>query len=320
MNPPGLVTMPMRKLGRIKVIQAVIDGQLMPWRAAERLELSVRQVERLCSRYRLEGPAGLISRKRARPSNHQLAPGLAGQALALIAERYPDFGPTFACEKLREIHGVDLSAATVRRLMTAAGFWIPRKLRPPKVHQPRNHRACLGELIQIDGSDNRWFEDRVPACTLLVFIDDSTSQLMALHLTPTESTFSYIEALQGYLTQHGKPVALYSDKAAVFRANANNYEEKTFGKGITQFGRACYELNIDTWCANSSQAKGRVERANLTLQDRLVKKLRLREINTQEAANAYVPSFIADYNQRFGKPPKSDYNAHRPVREDEILR
>src|ERR1700712_136009 len=137
MDHSGSITMSMRELGRIKIIQSVIDGLLMPGRAAEQLELSVRQVERLCLRYRREGPAGLISRKRAHPSNHQLAPGVAARALALIAKRYPDFGPTFACEKIREAHGFDLSVATVRRLMSAAGFWVPRKLRPPKVHQPR---------------------------------------------------------------------------------------------------------------------------------------------------------------------------------------
>lgn len=319
MDTSGRISMSMRELGRIKVIQGVIDGLLMPWRAAEQLALSVRQVERLCLRYRAEGPAGLISRRRARASNHQLTPGLGKRALALIAARYPDFGPTFACEKLREAHGLDLSIATVRRLMVDAGLWTPRKLRPPKVHQPRNRRACVGELIQIDGSDHRWFEDRAPACSLLVFIDDATSRLMTLHFTQSESTFSYFEAMQRYLEAHGKPMALYSDKFSVFRVNANNYEEKTFGKGITQFGRACYELNIDTWCANTSQAKGRVERANLTLQDRLVKELRLRDISSREAANAYAPAFIADYNRRFGKPPRSDYDAHRVVRDDELL-
>jgi hypothetical protein len=291
----------------------------MPWRAAEQLALSVRQIERLCERYRQEGPAGLVSRKRAHASNHQLPTGLAQRALALIAERYPDFGPTFACEKLCEAHGLHLSIATVRRLMVNAGFWVPRKLRPPKIHQPRNRRACLGELIQIDGSDHRWFEERGPSCVLLVFIDDATSRLMTLHFTQAESTFSYFEALRHYLDEHGKPSALYSDKFSVFRINADSNEEKSFGKGITQFGRACFELNIDTWCANSSQAKGRVERANLTLQDRLVKELRLREISTKAAANAYAPSFISDYNKRFGKSPRSDHNAHRPVREDEVL-
>ncbi len=158
--------------------------------------------------------------------------------------------------------------------MTAAGLWTPRRQRIPKIHQPRNRRSCLGELIQIDGSDHAWFEDRAPACTLLVFIDDATSRLMCLDFVPTESTFAYFEATRSYLEQHGKPVAFYSDKASIFRPTTNSTD---FGRGTTQSGRALFELNIDIMCANTSQAKGRVERANLTLQDRLVKELRLQE-------------------------------------------
>jgi transposase len=316
MDRDGMITMSMQEFDRLKAIQAVADGLLMPWRAAERLGISRRQVERLTNRYRREGAAGLISRKRERPSNHQLPAGLSDHALAIIRERYADFGPTLACEKLRESHGLTLAAETVRHLMTEAGLWVPRKQRPPKIHQPRNRRACLGELIQIDGSDHRWFEERAPACTLLVFIDDSTSRLMILHFTATESTFSYFEATRRYIEQHGKPVALYSDKASVFHCNSHS---STPGKGVTQYGRALYELNVDTLCANSSQAKGRVERANLTLQDRLVKELRLRKIDTWEAANAYTPHFIADFNGRFGKVPKSGFNAHRLLRDDEDL-
>lgn len=157
--------------------------------------------------------------------------------------------------------------------MMAAGLWTPRKQRAPTIHQPRNRRSCVGELIQIDGSDHAWFEDRAPKGTLLVFIDDATSRLMQLHFVPTESSFAYFEATRGYIEQHGKPVAFYSDKASIFRAVRDSTD---FGRGTTQFGRVLYELNIDIMCANTSQAKGRVERANLTLQDRLVKELRLR--------------------------------------------
>jgi hypothetical protein len=173
----------------------------------------------------------------------------------------------------------------------------------------------LGELIQIDGSDHRWFEDRAPACTLLVYVDDATSRLMHLHFTASESTFSYFEATRAYLERYGKPGALYSDKASVFRSTAAG---KT-GSSVTHFGRAMYELNIDTFCANSSSAKGRVERAHLTLQDRLVKELRLRNISTVTEANAWAPSFMAAYNARFAKPPKSEFDAHRPLRNDENL-
>jgi hypothetical protein len=316
MNERGFITATMHELERIKIIEAVCEHRLTMVLAAERLGLCERQISRLARRYASSGPAGLISGKRGQPSNRELPVDLRARSMALVRERYADFGPTLACEKLRECHGVALAKETVRRWMRDAGLWIPRKQRPPKLHQPRNRRSCLGELIQIDGCDHRWFEERAPACTLLVFIDDATSRLMTLHFTATESTFSYFEATRKYLEQHGKPAALYSDKAAVFHCNGH---AEAAGKGVTQFGRALYELNIDTWCANSSQAKGRVERANLTLQDRLVKELRLRGIDTKEAANAYAPHFIADFNGRFGKVPKGTFNAHRPLRDDEDL-
>jgi transposase len=160
MNATGTITMTMREIDRFKVIEAVMVRRLKPGQAAGRLGLSIRQVERLVLRYQAAGVAGLVSGKRGCPSNHQLPAGKAQRALALIRERYPDFGPTLAGEKLRECHGIDLAVETVRTLMRTAGLWIPRKERPPRVHQPRNRRACLGELVQIDGSDHRWFEDR----------------------------------------------------------------------------------------------------------------------------------------------------------------
>jgi hypothetical protein len=309
------ITMSMRELDRFKVIQGVADGLVKPWRAAERLGLTTRQIRRLVVRLREHGPAGLVSGHREKSSNNRLDATIADRAVAIIRERYADFGPTLACEKLGECHGIRLAKETVRHLMTEADLWIPRKQRPPKIHQPRARRACFGELVQIDGSDHRWFEDRAPACTLLVYVDDATSRLTALHFTATESTFSYFEVTRAYLKHFGKPVALYSDRASVFRGT----RAATTGNGVTQFGRAMYELNIDTFCANSSPAKGRVERAHLTLQDRLVKELRLRGISTVAAANAYAPAFMASYNARFAKPPRSNFDAHRPLRDDEDL-
>lgn len=310
------ITMSMREVDRLKAIQAVMDGNLTASTAAQRLHLTKRQVNRLLHRYRTEGVTGLVSRQRGRPGHRQLMPGVANLALTIIRDRYPDFGPTLACEKLREVHGIVLAKETVRRLMSEAGLWIPRKLRAPSIYQPRNRRHCVGELIQIDGSDHAWFEDRAPACTLLVYIDDATSRLMHLHFAYSESTFSYFEATRAYLERYGKPQAFYSDQASVFRCNK---KQATGGDGHTQFGRALYELNIESICANSSQAKGRVERANQTLQDRLVKELRLQGISTMDEANAYAPCFIADYNRRFAKPPRNDFDVHRPIHEDEDL-
>ena len=311
-----VITVSMRELDRLKTVQAVVDGQLRPGVAAERLEITDRQFRRLLERYRREGASGLVSRRRGRPSNNRMPADRESEALSLIREHYADFGPTLAAEKLRERHGLTLSKESIRRLMTAAGLWVPRKQRPPKVYQPRNRRACYGELIQIDGCDHRWFEDRAPACTLLVYVDDATSRIMGLRFTHTESTFSYFAATRTYLERHGKPVAFYSDKASVFRVNHPN---ATGGDGHTQFSRALFELNIEGICANSSQAKGRVERAHLTLQDRLVKELRLRGINSMEAANAFAREFIDDYNERFAKLPRNNHNAHRPLRSDENL-
>ena len=315
MRNPG-ITRQMRDLDRLKTIQAVIDRELKPGRAAERLGMSVRQIERLVIRYRAEGPVGLISRHRNRTGNRALKASLAERIVGILREQYADFGPTLATEKLRSRHDIVIAKETVRQLQIASGLWIPRKLRPPKVHQPRARRACLGELVQSDGCEHRWFEDRAPACTALVYVDDATSRLMVVHFTGSESTFAYFEATRAYIERYGKPLAFYSDKASIFRVNR---AEAVSGPGHTQFGRALYELNIDGICANTAAAKGRVERAHLTLQDRLVKELRLESISTIDAANALMPRFIAAYNERFAKDPRDKHDAHRSLRADEDL-
>lgn len=243
------------EVNRLKIIQDVIDRRLTTQMAAQRLGISDRQCRRLLARYREDGPLGMTSRRRGKSSNNQLPPGLAAYALNIIRERYNDFGPTLACEKLSEVHGVHLSKETVRKLMAQASLWVPRKQRAPKIQQPRYRRACAGELIQIDGCDHHWFENRGPKCTALVYVDDATSRLMQLRFVKSESTFTYFEATRGYIEKHGKPLALYSDKASVFRINNKN---ATGGDGETQFGRAMHELNIQTICAETSAAKGRV--------------------------------------------------------------
>jgi len=313
MNYPG-VTRQMKDLDRLRTIQSVLDRELRPGQAAQRLGLTVRQIERLVIRYRTEGPIGLISRHRNRSGNRALKSRIVERILKVLRDQYPDFGPTMATEKLRERHGLCVAKETVRQLQIASGLWVPRKLRPPRIQQPRIRRACIGELIQIDGCEHAWFEDRAPTCTALVFVDDATSRLMVIHFTHSESTFGYFEATRQYLARYGKPMAFYSDKASIFRVNR---QDAVNGPGHTQFGRALYELNIDGICANTPAAKGRVERAHHTLQDRLVKELRLEGISTTEAANAFIPAFVDDYNRRFGKQPRNAHDAHRPLRPDE---
>jgi hypothetical protein len=316
MSRTATVSISMRELDRLKCIQSVIDGEMKPGRAADRLGLTVRQIERLVIRYLAEGPIGLISKHRNRPGNRRLKAPLVEQVVGILREHYADFGPTLAAEKLRSRHKIDLAKETVRQIQIAAGMWLPRKMRPPRVQQPRTRRACVGELIQIDGCEHRWFEERAPVCTALVYVDDATSRLMEVLFTGTESTFAYFEATRRYLDRFGKPMAFYSDKASIFRVN---HASATGGVGHTQFGRALYELNIDGICANTAAAKGRVERAHQTLQDRLVKELRLRGISSIKAANAFMPTFIAAHNRQFAKLPRNALDAHRAIRTDEDL-
>jgi hypothetical protein len=311
------LTMSTQELNRLEIIGRVVERRLTQRKAAEQLDLSLRQVQRLCRSLRRAGPTGLISRKRGRPSNNRFSAAYRERVMDLVRAHYSDFGPTLACEKLTEFHGVAVSIETLRKWMIQAELWVPRSRRRSRPYQPRRRRSCLGELVQIDGCEHAWFEDRGPKCTLLVYVDDATSRLMELRFVESESVFDYFTSTKAYLQRHGRPVAFYSDKASIFRVAPRKSAPN--GSGITQFGRALSELNVDILCANTPQAKGRVERAHLTLQDRLVKELRLRSIATLEAGNAYLPTFMASYNQRFAREPLSSHDAHRPVRDDEDL-
>ncbi len=268
-----LITMSQKELHRLEVVQKTRDRRLSVVQAAEVLDLSRSQVHRLLQAYDRSGEAGLVSKKRSRPSNRRHSKDFRNAALDLIRERYPDFGPTLAREKLIELHQISVAKETLRQWMTEAGIWISRRERKKRVFQPRGRRDCLGELVQIDGSHHWWFENRGPKCALLVYIDDATGKLLHLRFAGSENTFDYLHATKAYLQQWGKPLAFYSDKHGVFRPVHASEKDRT--SGLTQFGRALYELNIDIICANTPQAKGRVERANQTLQDRLVKELRL---------------------------------------------
>jgi hypothetical protein len=298
-----------RELQRVEILTAIIAGRLTVTSAADILGLERRQVQRLLKAYRQDGAAGLAHKARGRRSNRAFADDLRHRVLTLVQQDYGDFGPTFLSEVLAERHSLTVSRETLRLWMTEAGLWRSRSQRRA-LHQPRLRREHFGELVQIDGSEHRWFEDRGPPCSLLVFIDDATGRLMQLRFVKSESAFSYFEALRGYLTAHGRPLAFYSDKHSVFRVSKT---EAKGGQGMTQFGRALSELGIEILCANSSQAKGRVERVNRTLQDRLVKELRLAGVATIEAGNAFLPDFMERFNARFAAPPARPQDLHRPL-------
>lgn len=312
----SVVSMSDREVDRLDVLSDVRSGRLRVCDACELLSLKRRQVFRLLARLKRDGAAGLASRRRGQPSNHRLPAAMRSRALSLIREHYSDFGPTLAAEMLAERHDCVISRETLRHWMTAEGLWTARKRRRRAVHQPRRRRDCVGELVQIDGSDHAWFEARGDRCTLLAFIDDATSRAQHLRFVPSESTFEYFRSVRAYVEAHGKPVAFYSDKLGVFRVNTG--EGAGHGR-LTQFGRAMAELTIGAICANSPQAKGRVERAFGTLQDRLVKVMRLAGVSTMEAANAWLPGFVADYNRRFACAPASPKDLHRPLGADDDL-
>lgn len=301
-----------REIDRLGTIQAVHERRLKQEHAAEQLGLSIRQVKRLCRQYRDHGAAGLVSRHRGKRPNNAISDTVRIATLALLRERYTGFGPTLAHEKLAECHDVAVSVETVRQWMIEDGLWRAKAQRQARIHQGRERRPCRGELVQIDGSPHDWFEGRAERCTLLVFIDDATSELMALRFVPAETTQAYMTVLRDYLHQHGRPVAFYSDKHSIFRINHPEQEGE-----LTQFSRALKTLDIEPIHANTPQAKGRVERANQTLQDRLAKELRLQGIGDMEAANAFLPTFIADFNRRFGKAPANGVDAHRSLLHDD---
>jgi len=314
-----LLTMSKEELGRLEVMERLQEKRMKQRTAAEILGVSIRQVKRLLRAYRRDGAAGLASKQRGKPGHHQMAPETGRAALDLLKGRYADFGPTLAHEKLVELHGMKLCLGSVRKIMLEEGLWKAKRARKLEVHQMRERRACFGELEQMDGTDHDWFEGRSERCSLLVMIDDASGKLGALHFVAEESFFGYCALLRQYLAAHGRPAGLYTDKHGIFRVNIPNAGS---GDNLTQFGRAMQELEIPILCANTPQAKGRVERVNQTLQDRLVtpalaggarEEMRLRNISTMQQGNAYLPEFIADFNARFAVQPRSSLDAHRPV-------
>jgi transposase len=297
------------ELQRLEVFSEVVARRRTEASAAEVLGISTRQARRLIKAYREDGGATVIHKHRGKPSNNKSLDGVREYAVELVRRNYSDFGPSLAAEMLLSKHQLKISRETLRKWMIQDGLWLSRRQRRT-FHQPRQRREAFGELIQIDGSNHRWFEDRAAACTLLVFIDDATGRLVQLSFVLSENTDSYLSAVHTYVLAFGCPVAFYSDKHSVFRVNRESAPGAT---GMTQFGRALAELNIEIICANSSQAKGRVERVNRTLQDRLVKELRLANVSDIDAGNEYLPAFMLRFNDQFAVTALRAEDLHRPV-------
>lgn len=304
------LSMSKKEIDQISVFEDLNKKIIKQRHAAKLLNLSIRQVKRKLKKYRKLGVKSLIHGNRGRPSNRQLDPALVEEALSLIENHYPDFAPTFASEKLEEIHRIIINRETLRIKMTEAGLWFPKQKRVTH-REWRERKAHLGELVQFDGSPHDWLEGRAPRCTMLAFIDDATSQILHMELAKEETTADSMKVTKAYLEKDGRPLEIYVDRGKVFKVNIHNPD----GDKITQYRRSLDELFIKTTYARSPEAKGRIERLFGTLQDRLVKELRLKQINTITDANEYIKSeYIKKHNQRFSIKPREPQDFHRTIK------
>jgi hypothetical protein len=307
----GTIALNGKERDRLRFIHEVEHGHISGVEAAEALGISTRQFKRIRKRAREEGDKGLAHRLRGKASNRGMPRELREKVISLIRSKYPDFGPTLASEKLDELHGIKLSDETVRKLMIAHGI---RKARKRKEHhrKKRERRSCFGELVQMDGSHHDWLEGRGPKMVLTVMIDDATSEVRAL-FGPAEETRTGMLMLRIWLSEFGRPRAIYADRHSIWVAKKGEKGEREDSK-TTQLARVLRELDIEYIPAGSPQAKGRVERQNGTLQDRLVKDLRLAGIDNMEDANRFLTEiFLPRHNARFRKEPASRANAHRKL-------
>lgn len=305
------IAMMHEELHRKTIIEQAVDKRITQREGAQRIGTSERHFRRLVKRYRDQGDAGLVSGHRSKPSNNRMKSEKRVKIVRFIEDPiYTGFGPTLLNEILERDTGIQISKETLRQIMIKEGKHRPKKKSKKRIHPPRERRYRRGELIQIDGSYHAWLEERGPKACLLLFVDDATSAAVAARFVDRENYFAYCALCKSYFKAAGTPVAFYSDKFSVFRVNSRAGVHK---QAITQFARALNTLGIELICANSPQAKGRVERANQTFQDRLVKELRLQKINNYQDANNYLPVFLDSYNRKFAVMPRSDVDAHAPL-------
>ncbi len=296
---------------REAVMLRVVSGELLLKEAAWQMGVSTRQAVRIKARFTSRGARGLVHENRGVASNRRLDESLKRKVLDAYRERYPDFGPTLAAEKLLECEGIAINHETLRRWLIGDNQWqVGRKGR---IHRKkRKRRDHFGEMLQIDGSDHAWFEERGPRATLMVLVDDATGRIM-LHMAEQETTHDALWVLRKWVKRRGVPGSLYADRRTIYFTEAFVHEpaRRRDPAVFTDFMKAADRLNIEMIPAYSPQAKGRVERVNGTLQDRLVKELRLRGISTIDEANAMLDAFADDMNRRFARPPARPADAHR---------
>lgn len=305
-----LLTMSRKEIDQVSIFEKLKNKGIKQSDAAKMLDLSVRQVKRKIKDYRRIGAKCLIHGNRGKTGNRRIDEEKAKLAIELIKEKYSDFGPTLAAEKLLEIHSLEFDHETLRRLMTKEGLWKVKIVRTITKHFWRERKPCFGEMVQLDGSPHDWFEGRAEKCTLIAFIDDATSQILWLEFAKSESVESLMKSTRSYIETYGKPASFYADRGSVYKVNKNNPDNDK----ITQYGRAMNEIHVKLINARSPEAKGRVENLFGTLQDRLVKELRLANISSIEEANKFARGiYIPKHNAKFAVKPKSEINLHEPI-------
>jgi transposase len=289
---------------RLEALCRVKRGEATVVEAAELMGLSLRQARRVWKRFRAEGDAGLVHKLRGRGSNRRLPQDVRERAVKLHQEKYHDFGPTLACEKLAE-EGVELCPDTLAALLKERGLWVRRRRRG-RHRRRRERRACLGSMVQMDGSHHDWFEGRGSKCVLMVMVDDATSRTYA-RFYQAETSEAAFDVFGRWAAKHGLPRSLYVDKHSIYR-------DEDHPDRPTQFGRAMKQLGVELILAHSPQAKGRVERRNAVFQDRLVKEMRLRGISDMAQANVFLEAkFLEELNRRYAVKAARDQDLHRPV-------
>ena len=295
MGHKDIVIMSVKEIERLKVLTDVTEKRISQKIAGKRLSLSSRQIRRLIKRFKTQGAKGLTNKHRNTVSNRKLSGEVRLKVLELYKENYPDFGPTLFCEKLFELHGIKLSDETVRKLLLKEG--LRQRERKTKLRkQLRERKPCFGEMLQLDGSHHDWFEKRRDKAVLMSFIDDATGMVYA-RFYEYEGTIPAMSLLKQYTSEYGLPMSIYSDRHTTYKSTDKNKD------ALSQFGRALEELGIELIHANTPQAKGRVERLFGTLQDRLVKEMRLRNIKDIETANNFLKEYLPVFNSKFNVIP-----------------
>jgi transposase len=305
-----MVVMSLGEVKRLKLIQSAIDRQISQKRVSGILRLSERQIRRLVKAVREEGDKGIINRSRGRPSNRGLSAATKEKVIALYKEKYSDFGPTFATEKLLELDGIRLSDETLRNWLIEAGLWKKHRKRSA-YRQWRPRRSCFGEMVQMDGSHHDWLEGRYPALVLMGYIDDATNTIYA-KFYDYEGTMPAMDSFKGYVKKYGLPMSVYLDRHTTYKSSKKptEWDEANDLKFLSQFERALKELGVEVIHALSPQAKGRVERLFGVLQDRLVKEMRLQGIKTKDEANAFLETYLPKYNEKFRVCPANETDVH----------